>query len=444
MPPAALRFLDQSHPAGLTVFRAFRDPCNVFPTFLSGAGADAFAGSGFRRHDFTRTAGAPDAAPAATRLMLTPMRTRARRRLRIALTTLAAALLVIAAALAWIDHISDPPSADLAAARSALEAATKAEAEKYAPAELSSAKAFTQAASVAYRQAELSWLGFFSYEGVSALCESAREKSGTALRVALDNRKAKRVAAWQSLVEARDALSDAQANLEATPLGSVLRTRMVRSELTLTQARAKYDRGDYEGAQKGAESARAGLDEVNRRVDTFLAEYTSGHQAADWARWIRETLAATKADGRTAIIVDKMQRTCHLYRGGLLVRSYPVDLGTSPLHQKMRSGDRATPEGRYHITSKRSRGQTRYYKALLINYPNEEDRRRFSLAKKKGWISSRASVGGLIEIHGDGGRNEDWTLGCVALANRDMDHLFSQVDVGTPVTIVGTMNTHRG
>ena len=372
------------------------------------------------------------------------MKPRTKRRIRIALTTLAAALVVFAASLAWINHISDPPIGDLEAARAALDAATKAEAERYAPAELSTAKVFTQAAAVSYRQAELAWTGFLNYEAVSDLCESARDKSVTALRVAMENRKTAREAAWGALVEGNEALKVAKNNLEQTPLGAVLRSRMVSSELGLLQARSRYDRGDYAGAQKGAEVALTGLDSVNQRVDDFLQEYTSGHQAAEWQRWVRETLQATKAGGRTAIIVDKMQRECHLYRGGQLVRTYSVDLGTSPFHQKMRSGDRATPEGRYYVTSKRSRGQTRYYKALLINYPNEEDKRRFALAKKKGWIPSRSSVGGLIEIHGDGGRKEDWTLGCVALANRDMDHLFSHVDVGTPVTIVGTMSTRRG
>ena len=52
-------------------------------------------------------------------------------------------------------------------------------------------------------------------------------------------------------------------------------------------------------------------------------------------------------------------------------------------------------------------------------------------------MSARARPGGLIEIHGEGGRGEDWTRGCVALSNRDMDDLFRRVAVGTPVTIVG-------
>ena len=73
----------------------------------------------------------------------------------------------------------------------------------------------------------------------------------------------------------------------------------------------------------------------------------------------------------------------------------------------------------------------------MINYPNDEDRKNFLEARQKGWIPRRSRLGGLIEIHGEGGRKEDWTLGCVALRNPDMDRLFEQVQVGTPVTIVG-------
>ena len=82
--------------------------------------------------------------------------------------------------------------------------------------------------------------------------------------------------------------------------------------------------------------------------------------------------------------------------------------------------------------------QTKFNKALLINYPNDEDRMRFALGRRRGTISRGAGIGNLIEIHGDGGEGRDWTDGCVALTNEDMDRLFAHVRVGTPVTIVGT------
>jgi hypothetical protein len=89
------------------------------------------------------------------------------------------------------------------------------------------------------------------------------------------------------------------------------------------------------------------------------------------------------------------------------------------------------------IIKKKGAGHSKYYKALLINYPNEEDIRLFRRARTLGLFLPRTRIGGLIEIHGDGGRDQNWTEGCVALTNSDMDDLFARVDVGTPVTIVG-------
>jgi lipoprotein-anchoring transpeptidase ErfK/SrfK len=74
---------------------------------------------------------------------------------------------------------------------------------------------------------------------------------------------------------------------------------------------------------------------------------------------------------------------------------------------------------------------------MMLDYPNAEDRREFDAAKRAGRISRNARIGHLIEIHGNGGRDEDWTQGCVALSDRDIDDLYARVSVGTPVTIVG-------
>jgi murein L,D-transpeptidase YafK len=112
-------------------------------------------------------------------------------------------------------------------------------------------------------------------------------------------------------------------------------------------------------------------------------------------------------------------------------------MGANSLAQKYREGDMATPEGRYRVRQIKDRGQTRYYRALLLDYPTREDLRRIEAAKKAGAIPAGAHPGGLIEIHGEGGLGEDWTNGCVAVTNAHMDGLFELVRVGTPVTIVG-------
>jgi murein L,D-transpeptidase YafK len=84
---------------------------------------------------------------------------------------------------------------------------------------------------------------------------------------------------------------------------------------------------------------------------------------------------------------------------------------------------------------------SRYYLALLLDYPNEEDRRQFLQAQKKGRIPARAVIGGLIQIHGGG--TEGMTNGCIALDNGKMKELFDRVEIGTPIVIVGTLHTNN-
>ena len=92
----------------------------------------------------------------------------------------------------------------------------------------------------------------------------------------------------------------------------------------------------------------------------------------------------------------------------------------------------------YRITKKFDSRKTKYYKALLLNYPNEEDTARFREEIANGSLPRNAKIGGLIEIHGNGGKGIDWTEGCVALSDREMDLIFKITKVGTPVTSVGS------
>lgn len=101
----------------------------------------------------------------------------------------------------------------------------------------------------------------------------------------------------------------------------------------------------------------------------------------------------------------------------------------------------ATPEGKYVVTKKLSGGSTKYHKALLINYPNKIDVQEFNERIRNGQLPADASIGDMIEVHGDGGKGGHWTQGCVALKNSDMDIVFKYASKGTPVTIIGSTLT---
>lgn len=214
------------------------------------------------------------------------------------------------------------------------------------------------------------------------------------------------------------------------------RSLLKRAVALAEEARLMLNEGNYEAAVSAATRATQAAQKARLGGMGVVERFGNKLEIAKWLRWQHETIAATKGGG-SAIIVNKERKEVALYRNGVRARTYRADFGKNMLQDKRVAGDGATPEGRYRVTAKRGRGQTIYYKALMLDYPNAEDRRRFAEAKKAGRIARSARIGHLIEIHGDGGRDANWTQGCVALANRDMDDLFERVSVGTPVTIIG-------
>jgi murein L,D-transpeptidase YafK len=147
------------------------------------------------------------------------------------------------------------------------------------------------------------------------------------------------------------------------------------------------------------------------------------------------------------ITVSKAKRTL-LYQGDGLSRSFRVALGSVPVGRKTRQGDRKTPEGVYFISHKNPHSQ--FYLSLAISYPNADDakvgldahvlsKREFdaihAAIRKHVLPPQNTALGGDIFIHGRGSQS-DWTWGCVALDDHDMEFLFQHVRVGDKVTIV--------
>lgn len=178
---------------------------------------------------------------------------------------------------------------------------------------------------------------------------------------------------------------------------------------------------------------------LDAQHESLMARFADKAERAQWRRWVDETIEESRKRRSTALVVDKLGATLLLYRSGKLDRTFPIELGSRGYERKLFSGDQATPEGRYRVTQVKKRPNTIYYKALLIDYPNAEDRRRWEQARREGRIPRHVGIGNLIEIHGDGGQGRNWTQGCVALTNEDLDSFWNLVSVGMAVTIVGTL-----
>ncbi len=237
--------------------------------------------------------------------------------------------------------------------------------------------------------------------------------------------------------EARNDLVRAQAEINEAGMGRREASAMQQALMHSKMAEKLAAAGRYQEAADRLVAAQVNARVVHATWSALHARFSDAANLRLWRSWAEQTIEGSRRNGDAAILVDKLRRRVILYRSGRAVASYPAELGANGLRRKEHSGDRATPEGRYRVTEAKQAPASRYHKALLINYPNDEDRMRFALARVRGTIP-RVGIGSLIEIHGDGGEGRDWTDGCVALTNEDMDRLFAHVRVGTPVTIVGT------
>lgn len=230
----------------------------------------------------------------------------------------------------------------------------------------------------------------------------------------------------------------ARSEMRETGMGRREAAALERAVVALATADRLAGAGDHARASEKLETARKFAGVVHGGWQALHARFADPTLRAQWRHWVELTLEESRISGDTAIVVDKLHRRLLLFHSGLKMAEFPAELGANGLRRKEHAGDRATPEGMYRVVRLKYGPQTKYYKALLINYPNEEDRARYAQGKARGTIPARAGIGSLIEIHGHGGEGQDWTDGCVALANEHMDVVFARARIGTPVTIVGT------
>lgn len=356
-------------------------------------------------------------------------------RLRIGLRACAA--LALLPALAPAAGCAGPPREALEAAGRAMERAKEAGGVTRAPGVCAAAQAALARAEGEMRvQVKRSVLSrdFGEAQALASQALLAAESCDLHARIVRDQARARSAAALEDL-EAW--IGRAAALARHVPDGEGVKDTLLRAEITLGEGRGSFEHGQYESALEAGVRGKGQVDAALAAIKGFIDRFEASPRRASWRRWVAGTLRDGRRDRRAVILVDKLRRQLLLIKGDEEIASYAVDLGAGGIDSKVRAGDEATPEGRYRVTEVRAPGQTRYHRALMLDYPNAEDRARFRRLRRAGSVSRDQEIGSNIEIHGKGGRGQDWTLGCVALEDDDMDDLVPRVGVGTPVTIVG-------
>jgi murein L,D-transpeptidase YafK len=140
------------------------------------------------------------------------------------------------------------------------------------------------------------------------------------------------------------------------------------------------------------------------------------------------------------IIVDKSDYELKVYDDEGWYATYPIVFGSKDLSDKMKEGDKRTPDGKFKIIIKKH--HPKWGPELLLDYPNDVSYKRFNDRKARGIIPKTAKIGNGIAIHATRPDEEwtvdnfyNWTDGCVSVKYTEMKDLFSYIPIGTPVTI---------
>jgi len=155
----------------------------------------------------------------------------------------------------------------------------------------------------------------------------------------------------------------------------------------------------------------------------------------------KPVVAADSSDDEYTIVINKSTYELKVYDSEGWYATYPVVFGSKDLGDKMREGDKRTPDGTFRVIQKKI--NPNWGPELLLDFPNETSIAKFNERKAKGLVPKSAKIGGGIAIHSTR-KGEEWTVdnyynwtdGCISVKYTEMQDLYSYIGVGTKVTIV--------
>jgi len=361
-----------------------------------------------------------------------------KKRFKWIIVILLSVILITITASVIIVSQKDLPTNDLRIAREALSEAKEAEANLYAEKLYKESVQLYDSAMVNWARENDRFILFRDYTRAINFAKRSKKRADEAKEESIekaDNLSKNVEAAFVSLAKKIDLYKKLFKNL---PLSKSIYDAHNKSKKFLSESKIAHESGKLKDAEILFKKADIYINHANTAASKMLRDYFNSYPR--WKSLANDAIAASKS-GSKVILVDKVAHVLYVYQSGKVIRSYDVEFGPNWMAHKEHAGDKATPEGNYHITRKKDGGSTTYYKAFLIDYPNAEDRAHFAQKKKKGLISRRTGIGNLIEIHGHGGRGFDWTSGCIGMRDRDIDDLYRIISSGTRVTIVGSIES---
>jgi L,D-peptidoglycan transpeptidase YkuD (ErfK/YbiS/YcfS/YnhG family)/ribosome-associated translation inhibitor RaiA len=330
-----------------------------------------------------------------------------------------------------------PPIEKIEKARIAIAEAKKVNADAYAPALFKESEKLYNTAISRWKSENAKFILTRDFSSIDQLAEFSIAKAKESKIKAMAHSNDLETSLGAMINSLEKSIDKYEKLFNKLPLRSKTFEEYQKGLMLLKEGKYDYKARNYLVSKTKIDKASKHLNDYFSSVKSYLKDYFANYSS--WREWNDKTISESRKNKSEAIIVDKYAKKCYVYKSGKLKHTFDCELGKNWIGRKRHKGDKATPEGLYHVTKKLEGKKTIYYKALLINYPNDEDKVSYAKEVKLGTLSKKTHIGGLIEIHGGGGKGVNWTDGCVALRDSDMDIIYRLAGVGTPVTIVGSL-----
>lgn len=331
----------------------------------------------------------------------------------------------------------DPPVLKISRAREALSRSGKNKAAYFAGDDYAIATGLWDSLLIEWKKQNSLFFFKRNFSRLNELSEKIILYAEIAGDSALNNKHETVLFYNSSLSNINEIIAQFDTKYSKLPLNQSIYNNISKIRLLIREAELIYNRGDVLKASSVLYDCLELSEACDSLVNSFISNYFENYPT--WEKWVSDIISWSKKNHSVAIVVDKIDHSCIIYKKGKQVAKYAAEFGANWMGDKNYTGDKATPEGKYSITKKLEQKNTKYFKALLLNYPNEEDVIRYNNGIKNGTIPVKKSIGSHIEIHGEGGRGINWTEGCIALENKNMNELFNYAAIGTPVIIVGSI-----